>query len=274
MAASWSGPTSSIASWTSSSATPRRRSSADSARRDRPRPWCRDSTQARAKAGSSIRPASVNRSSMVSAAGPGMCRRRSASASWARVRGSMVSSRRQICRAAASGSAGASPCRLRSRLDRGRTGARAGRRALVGLPGGPGSLPGRRPVSGRAGGPGSRPAAALEPAPRPPGQPGVTRHRPCPRPGARRPARARRARARPARPGGGLARGSSRHTGRAAVAAPAAGAPSAAALGSASSRGPTPSFSLIFFSISLAMSGLSLRNVRAFSLPWPSWSPS
>src|SRR5690606_35083683 len=31
--------------------------------------------------------------------------------------------------------------------------------------------------------------------------------------------------------------------------------------------GPTPSFSLIFFSISSARSGLSLRNLRAFSLP-------
>ena len=41
-----------------------------------------------------------------------------------------------------------------------------------------------------------------------------------------------------------------------------------------STRGPTPSFSLIFFSISSARSGLSLRKLRAFSLPWPSWSPS
>ena len=48
----------------------------------------------------------------------------------------------------------------------------------------------------------------------------------------------------------------------------------AAAAGSASRRGPTPSFSLIFFSISLARSGLSRRKVRAFSLPCPSWSPS
>ena len=43
---------------------------------------------------------------------------------------------------------------------------------------------------------------------------------------------------------------------------------------SASRRGPTPSFSLIRFSISLARSGLSRRKLRAFSLPWPSWSPS
>ena len=43
---------------------------------------------------------------------------------------------------------------------------------------------------------------------------------------------------------------------------------------SASSRGPTPSFSLIFFSMPLEMSGLSRRKVRAFSLPCPSWSPS
>src|SRR5690606_8643702 len=42
----------------------------------------------------------------------------------------------------------------------------------------------------------------------------------------------------------------------------------------ASALGPTPSFSLVFFSISSARSGLSLRNFRAFSLPWPSWSAS
>src|SRR5204863_6518745 len=53
--------------------------------------------------------------------------------------------------------------------------------------------------------------------------------------------------------------------------APDAGSLSGA---SASRRGPTPSFSLIFFSISLARSGLSRRKFRAFSLPWPSWSPS
>ena len=41
-----------------------------------------------------------------------------------------------------------------------------------------------------------------------------------------------------------------------------------------STCGPTPSFSRIFFSSSLARSGLSRRKVRAFSLPWPSWSPS
>jgi hypothetical protein len=39
-------------------------------------------------------------------------------------------------------------------------------------------------------------------------------------------------------------------------------------------RAPMPSFSLIFFSISLARSGLSRRKLRTFSLPWPSWSPS
>jgi len=38
----------------------------------------------------------------------------------------------------------------------------------------------------------------------------------------------------------------------------------------ASTRGPIPSFSLIFFSNSLARSGLSRRKARAFSLPWPS----
>jgi len=41
-----------------------------------------------------------------------------------------------------------------------------------------------------------------------------------------------------------------------------------------STCGPMPSFSLIFFSISSARSGLSLRKLRAFSLPCPSWSPS
>ena len=42
----------------------------------------------------------------------------------------------------------------------------------------------------------------------------------------------------------------------------------------ASTVGPTPSFSRIRFSSSLARSGLSRRKARAFSLPWPSWSPS
>src|SRR6185312_2062299 len=36
---------------------------------------------------------------------------------------------------------------------------------------------------------------------------------------------------------------------------------------STSTRGPTPSFSLIRFSSSSAMSGFSLRKVRTFSLP-------
>jgi hypothetical protein len=40
--------------------------------------------------------------------------------------------------------------------------------------------------------------------------------------------------------------------------------------GWASRLAPTPSFSLIFFSISLARSGLSRRKFLAFSLPWPS----
>ena len=43
---------------------------------------------------------------------------------------------------------------------------------------------------------------------------------------------------------------------------------------SASSTAPMPSFSLIRFSISAATSGLSRRNLRAFSLPCPIWSPS
>ena len=37
---------------------------------------------------------------------------------------------------------------------------------------------------------------------------------------------------------------------------------------------PMPIFSLIFFSSSLARSGLSRRKFRAFSRPWPSWSLS
>jgi hypothetical protein len=43
---------------------------------------------------------------------------------------------------------------------------------------------------------------------------------------------------------------------------------------SASSLGPIPILSWMRFSMSLAMSGLSRRNLRAFSLPCPSWSPS
>src|SRR5690606_15386992 len=68
----------------------------------------------------------------------------------------------------------------------------------------------------------------------------------------------------------GAAAGAS--AGAAGAAAAAASAPASAA--GSSGRTPTPSFSLIFFSISLARSGLSLRKLRAFSLPWPSWSPS
>ena len=37
---------------------------------------------------------------------------------------------------------------------------------------------------------------------------------------------------------------------------------------------PIPSFVLIFDSISAAMSGFLMRKLRAFSLPWPSCSPS
>ena len=43
---------------------------------------------------------------------------------------------------------------------------------------------------------------------------------------------------------------------------------------SASSTAPMPSFSLIRFSTSAATSGFSRRNLRAFSLPCPIWSPS
>ena len=38
--------------------------------------------------------------------------------------------------------------------------------------------------------------------------------------------------------------------------------------------GATPTLTRILPSISSAISGLSLRNLRTFSLPWPSWSPS
>jgi len=41
-----------------------------------------------------------------------------------------------------------------------------------------------------------------------------------------------------------------------------------------STAAPMPIFSLIFFSSSLARSGLSRRKFRAFSRPWPSWSLS
>ncbi len=47
-----------------------------------------------------------------------------------------------------------------------------------------------------------------------------------------------------------------------------------AAVSSAVTSAPMPSFSLIFFSISSRTSVFSSRNLRAFSLPWPSWSPS
>src|SRR5262252_1094350 len=87
---------------TSPSATPRWRSSAASALRARPRPWCRLSTQARAKAASSIRPTSANRPRTESATSSGTRRLRSAVASCDRVRGPLVSSRRQIARAASS----------------------------------------------------------------------------------------------------------------------------------------------------------------------------
>jgi hypothetical protein len=42
----------------------------------------------------------------------------------------------------------------------------------------------------------------------------------------------------------------------------------------ASTCAPMPILSWMRFSMSLAMSGLSRRNLRAFSLPCPNWSPS
>src|SRR6516165_5509818 len=102
VASSSCGPSRPTADRTSPSATPRWRSSAASALRARPRPWCRLSTQARAKAASSIRPTSANRPRTESATSSGTRRLRSAVASCARVRGPLVSSRRQISRAASS----------------------------------------------------------------------------------------------------------------------------------------------------------------------------
>src|SRR5215469_10994994 len=96
-------------------ATPRWRSSAPSARPARPRPWWRDSTQARANSSSSMSFTSAKRSSTFAAASSGTPRRRSASANCAFVRGAAESSRRQICLATASGSASCSaptPSRL------------------------------------------------------------------------------------------------------------------------------------------------------------------
>ena len=133
-------------------------------------------------------------SSTSSAASSGMPRLRSASASWARVRGASVSSRRHTCRARASGSS----------------------RGL------------RRPclaASWSSGKGGVRPA-------------GVTRHA----------ARRRR-------------RGSPCPAWRQPAAPAGAGAGAAVAAGSLSRRGPTPSFSLIFFSISLADVGVVAQEV-------------
>src|SRR5215472_1582040 len=101
---SWS-PSRPTAARTSSAATPRWRSSAESARRARPRPWCLLSTHAWANAASSISRTSANRPRTASATSSGTWRRRSAVASWARVRGAVASSRRQIWRAASCGSA-------------------------------------------------------------------------------------------------------------------------------------------------------------------------
>src|SRR5215831_19054006 len=100
---SWS-PSVPTAARTSSTATPRWRSSAESARRARPRPWCLVSTHARANAASSISRTSASRPRTASATSSGTRRRRSALASCALVRGAAASSRRQISRAASCGS--------------------------------------------------------------------------------------------------------------------------------------------------------------------------
>src|SRR5690348_13387564 len=109
VASSSASPSEPTAARTSSAATPRWRSSAESARRARPRPWCRVSTHAWANAASSISRTSANRPRTASAISSGTRRRRSALASWARVRGAAASSRRQIWRAASSGSTPPSP---------------------------------------------------------------------------------------------------------------------------------------------------------------------
>src|SRR3954451_14999938 len=98
------GSTSSSAAAGTSCSTPLARSSAPSARRARPRPACRELTQARANAASSIRPTSPNRSSTATAASSGTPRLASRSASCLRVFGAPVSARRQMARATDSGS--------------------------------------------------------------------------------------------------------------------------------------------------------------------------
>src|SRR5664280_2450320 len=106
VSSSWSPSTVATAVATVAGSTPRWRSSADSARRARPRPACRDSTQAAANAVSSTNPTSLRRSRTAAATSGATPRRCRAAASCARVRGWVVSRRRQMVRAAASGSAG------------------------------------------------------------------------------------------------------------------------------------------------------------------------
>ena len=74
LARSSSSLTASRASAATSSATPLVRSSCANARRARPRPDCRDSTQPAANAASSMRPISVNRSSTAVAESSGTLR--------------------------------------------------------------------------------------------------------------------------------------------------------------------------------------------------------
>jgi hypothetical protein len=124
--------------------TPLARSSALSARRARPRPAWREVTQARAKAASSIRPTSPNRSRTASATSSGSRAWPAGRASCWRVLGAPVSARRQIERATCSGSPGSSSrCgppaggRRPDRRVRGRAGAppasTRGSRALPGV---------------------------------------------------------------------------------------------------------------------------------------------
>src|SRR5664280_1149871 len=77
VSSSWSPSTVATAVATVAGSTPRWRSSADSARRARPRPACRDSTQAAANAVSSTNPTSLRRSrtaAATSGATPRRCR--------------------------------------------------------------------------------------------------------------------------------------------------------------------------------------------------------
>src|SRR4051812_28451032 len=98
------GSTSATAAAATSPSTPLARSSDANARRASPRPDCREDTHAAAKAASSIRPTSANRSRTAAAASSGTPFLASRSASCLRVLAAPVSARRQMPRATVSGS--------------------------------------------------------------------------------------------------------------------------------------------------------------------------